>query len=169
MGGDLRRWLAAGAVLLVLTASAAQAYFATYYHYAVTRAEYQAQAVLERGVPGRAYLSPGSAFWPVRATEAYAWRLTDDWEYDRPLQNEGDGLRTEDYLIALEAHLKNRSAPTFALYGPRMDGYAVVRRAVEADGVRAPSGFRAGTRRRDAGDAADRRPLPVHGRHPAAS
>lgn len=27
MGGDLRRWLAAGAVLLVLTASAAQAYF----------------------------------------------------------------------------------------------------------------------------------------------
>ncbi len=124
MGGDLRRWLAAGAVLLVLTASAAQAYFATYYHYAVTRAEYQAQAVLERGVPGRAYLSPGSAFWPVRATEAYAWRLTDDWEYDRPLQNEGDGLRTEDYLIALEAHLKNRSAPTFALYGPRMDGYA---------------------------------------------
>ncbi len=124
MGGDLRRRLAAGAVLLVLTASAAQAYFATYYHYAVTRAEYQAQAVLERGVPGRAYLSPGSAFWPVRATEAYAWRLTDDWEYDRPLQNEGDGLRTDDYLIALEAHLENRSAPTFALYGPRMDGYA---------------------------------------------
>ena len=111
-------------VLVILAAAGAQAYFATYYHYAVTKAEYQAQVLLERGVPGRAYLSPGSAFWPVRASEAYAWRLTDDWEYDRPLQNEGDGLRSADYLLALEAHLENRSAPTFALYGPRMDAYA---------------------------------------------
>ena len=30
-------------------------------------------------------------------------------------------------LTALEAHLENRSAPTFALYGPRMDGYAEYR------------------------------------------
>ena len=127
VAGDLRRRLTAGAVLLILTAAAAQAYFATYYHYAVTKAEYQAQALLERGVPGRAYLSPGSAFWPVRASEAYAWRLTDDWEYDRALQNEGDGLRSDDYLTALEAHLENRSAPTFAHYGPRMDGYAEYR------------------------------------------
>lgn len=124
MAGDLRRRLAAGTVLVILAAAGAQAYFATYYHYAVTKAEYQAQALLERAVPGRAYLSPGSAFWPVRASEAYAWRLTDDWEYDRPLQNEGDGLRSADYLLALEAHLENRSAPTFALYGPRMDAYA---------------------------------------------
>ncbi len=124
MAGDLRRRITAGAVLVILAAAGAQAYFATYYHYAVTKAEYQAQVVLERGVPGRAYLSPGSAFWPVRASEAYAWRLTDDWEYDRPLQNEGDGLRSPDYLLALEAHLENRSAPTFALYGPRMDAYA---------------------------------------------
>ncbi|MFT3970256.1 MAG: hypothetical protein QM695_08240 [Micropruina sp.] len=124
MAGDPRRRLTAGAALVILAAAGAQAYFATYYHYAVTKAEYQAQVVLERGVPGRAYLSPGSAFWPVRASEAYAWRLTDDWEYDRPLQNEGDGLRSPDYLLALEAHLENRSAPTFALYGPRMDAYA---------------------------------------------
>ncbi|MFT4294809.1 MAG: hypothetical protein QM582_05285 [Micropruina sp.] len=123
-GGDLRARLTGGAALLILAAGASQAYFATYYHYAVTKAEYQAQALLEREVPGRAYLSPGSAFWPVRASEAYAWRLTDDWEYDRPLQNEGDGLRSPDYLAALEAHLENRSAPTYALYGPRMDGYA---------------------------------------------
>ena len=127
VGGDLRARLTGAAVLLILAGGAAQAYFATFYHYAVTKAEYQAQALLERQVPGRAYLSPGSAFWPVRASEAYAWRLTDDWEYDRPLQNEGDGLRSGDYLLALEAHLENRSAPTFALYGPRMDAYAAYR------------------------------------------
>ncbi|MFT4215673.1 MAG: hypothetical protein QM619_00575 [Micropruina sp.] len=124
VAGDLRVRLTGGAVLVILAIAAAQAYFATFYHYAVTKAEYQAQTLLERSVPGKAYLSPGSAFWPVRASEAYAWRLTDDWEYDRPLQNEGDGLRSDDYLLALEAHLENRSAPTFALYGPRMDAYA---------------------------------------------
>ena len=53
--------------------------------------------------------------------------------------------------------------------GSAAEAATVVRRAVEAG--RRPGTLRVpgGTRRRDAGDAADRRPLPVHGRHPAAS
>lgn len=116
--------LVGGIVALFFVIAGAHAYFATFYHYGVTRTEYEVQAMLERSVPGTAYMSPLSAYWPVRASEAYAWRLAQHWDYDGPLHNLGDGLKSPDYLAVLEGTLNDRGAPTFVLIGPRMDAFA---------------------------------------------
>jgi len=116
--------LAASVFVLLLTASAGHAYFSTFGHYAVTRTEYRAATMLEREVPGKAYLAPVSSYWPVRPTAAYAWRLRDDREYDTSVQNKGTGIRSSDYISSLEEYLENRDAPTFLEFNSRMDAYA---------------------------------------------
>lgn len=116
--------LAASVFVLLLTASAGHAYFSTFGHYAVTRTEYRVASMLEREVPGKAYLAPVSSYWPVRPTAAYAWRLRDDREYDTSVQNKGTGIRSSDYISSLEEYLENRDAPTFLEFNSRMDAYA---------------------------------------------
>lgn len=122
--GSRPKALVASSLIVILTASAGHAYFSTFGHYAVTATEYRVGALLERDVPGKAYLAPISSYWPVRPTAEYAWRLSDDAEYDASLQNKGSGIRSNDYIPRLEEYLENRDSPTFVLFGARMDAYA---------------------------------------------
>ncbi|MFT3877628.1 MAG: hypothetical protein QM708_14595 [Propioniciclava sp.] len=124
IAGATWRRLIAGAVALFLALVPGHAYFATFYHYGVTKAEYEVEAQLERSVPGHAFLSPLSTYWPSRSTENYAARYAEYWDYDQSLQNVGGGIRLPDYLDVLEAHLEERPSPTFVLVGPRMDAFA---------------------------------------------
>lgn len=135
-GTPIRALIASGVVLL-LTASAGHAYFSTFGHYAVTATEYEVATMLERDLPGKAYMSPISSYWPVRPTAEYAWRLRDDAEYDASLQNKGSGIRSNDYIPRLEEYLENRDSPTYVLFGARMDAYADYRGIIRRGSITA--------------------------------
>ena len=122
---DAALWqrLVGGIVALAFALGGGQAYFGVFYHYGVTKAEFEVEAQLERSIPGTAYLSPLSAYWPVRASEAYAWRLSEVY-YDLPMHNLPPGIASPDFLDSLEATLESRWEPTFLLVGPRMDAFA---------------------------------------------
>lgn len=122
--GRLWRRLLAFVITVFLALVPGHAYFATFYHYGVTTSEYQIEAQLERSVPGSAFLSPLSIYWPTRSSEAYAPRLAEYWDYDQSLQIIGGGLDSPDYLDVLDAHLEERPSPTYVIVGPRMDAFA---------------------------------------------
>ena len=119
--------LAASVFVLLLTASAGHAYFSTFGHYAVTRTEYRAASMLEREVPGKAYLAPVSSYWPVRPTAEYAnyrKRTEANAEVEKQRAPAATGIRSSDYISSLEEYLENRDAPTFLEFNSRMDAYA---------------------------------------------
>lgn len=145
--GSLAPRLVAAATVIVVAASAGHAYFSTWYHYAVTPAEYEASVALSDDVPGFAYLAPLSPYWPTLAGAGYAERMRADPLFDAPLHAQGSGLASPDYLDGLEESLAVRNHPTYVLIGPRMDAYAAYRGIAPAgtvESIRAALRDRAG-------------------------
>ncbi|PJJ58325.1 hypothetical protein CLV56_2576 [Mumia flava] len=119
----------AGVVWLgLLAAVCAQATYDSWFLDRVSEAEVRTSRLLLDEVPGDAYLSAAVPRWPDRATGAYAWRLEDQWDFDRSAYAiEAADL---DFTSVVDAVLLERSIrssaalPTYLIFSDAMDAYA---------------------------------------------